>query len=391
VSRGKTVVGRCAEVLGASAVVATLTLTLITAASPASAAKLPDNQPPVPHSNPYTAFSRNGPYKPGVVFETTPEGDTIVITYPVDPASTLGKPTYVINLLRWYTGSPTAPIPAGLPKNLPVRLATDAYTNVPISSSGPFPVVLFSHGDGGYPEQSSFLTDHLATWGFVVVAPDSRSRDLHALISGMQGQGQHSLADLRQALAFVAMMNGAPDTLLTGKLDLSRVASLGHSGGGTAAIDLAADKNIRTYIGLAPAPAQVPPSKPGMIMQGTADKVVNPQGTKKLYAKLESPKRLILIDEAGHNVFDDGCTIGAAQGGLVAFVKKLKLPHALLAEAVDGCSPPDISPPKAWPLIDQVVTAQLRWGLGIDKKPIGLGPGLDRAYPGVTASVQSKG
>jgi hypothetical protein len=74
----------------------------------------------------------------------------------------------------------------------------------------------------------------------------------------------------------------------------------------------------------------------------------------------------------------------------VAFVKQLKLPHALLAEAVDGCSAPDISPPKAWPLIDQAVTAQLRWGLGIDKTPVGLGSGLDHAYPGVTVSVQSQ-
>jgi alpha-beta hydrolase superfamily lysophospholipase len=262
---------------------------------------------------------------------------------------------------------------------------------VPISKSGPFPVVLFSHGYGGYPQQSSFLTDHLATWGFVVVAPDHRSRDLHAVLNGATGKGQNDVTDLRQALAFVTTMNSTPGTLLTGKLDLSRVASLGHSAGGGAAIAVASDKDIRTYIGLAPSPATPPPSKPGMIMQGTADKVVNPAGTKKLYAKLASPKRLILVDKAGHNVFDDGCIIGAAQGGLVAFVKELKLPPAFLAIATDGCSAPDIYPPKAWPLIDQAVTAQLRWGLGIDRTPIGLGSGLDHAYAGVTASVQSRG
>lgn len=77
----------------------------------------------------------------------------------------VGKPKYTVNLLRWFTGSPTAPIPAGLPKTLPTTLPTDAYMNVPISKSGPFPVVMFSHGYGGYPEQSTFLTDHLATWG----------------------------------------------------------------------------------------------------------------------------------------------------------------------------------------------------------------------------------
>jgi dienelactone hydrolase len=382
-------VERCAGVVGIMAVSVTVALSMTL--TPAAASGLPDHQPPVPHANQYTAFSGNGPYKPGVVYVTTAAGDTVVITYPVDGASTVGQPTYVINLLRWFTGSPTAPIPAGLPKTLPTTLATDAFMGVPISTKGPFPVVLFSHGYGGYPEQSSFLTDHLATWGFVVVAPDHRSRDLKAVVGNTTGQGQGDVTDLRQALAYVTTMNSSPGTLLTGKLDLSRVASLGHSAGGGAAISVAHDKDIKTYIGLAPSPAAPPPSKPGLIMQGTADKVVNPAGTKTLYAKLAPPKRLILVDKVGHNAFDDGCTIGAAQGGLVAFVKQLNLPAQFLAIATDGCTAPDVYPTKAWPLIDQAVTAQLRWGLGIDRQPVGLGSGLDHAYPGVTASVQSQG
>ncbi len=62
---------------------------------------------------------------------------------------------------------------------------------------------------------------------------------------------------------------------------------------------------------------------------------------------------------------------------------------AFASIATDGCSPPDISPPTAWPLIDQVVTAQLRYGLGIDTTPVGLGSGLDLAFDGVTASVRA--
>jgi dienelactone hydrolase len=348
-----------------------------------------DAVPPTPTTHQDTAFAANGPYKAGVVFETTPEGDTVVVYYPVDASATVGKPTYTINLLRWFTGSPTAPIPAGLPSTLPTTLATDAYMGVPISAKGPFPVVLFSHGFGGYPEQSSFLTDHLATWGFVVVAPDHRTRDLKAVVGGTAEDNHQDLTDLRQALAMVSTMNATPGTLLTGKLDLTRIASLGHSAGGGAAIALAADKNIRTYIGMAPVPETPPPSKPGLIMQGTSDKIVNPQGTLKLYGRLKAPKRLVLIDGGGHNVFDDACTIGAAQGGLVAFVKTLKLPAAFVAEAVDGCSPPDVSPPKAWPLIDQVVTAQLRYGLGIDPTPVGLDTGIDHAFAGVTASLST--
>lgn len=370
---------------------ACIALATCTVGSNAGAARpLPDHQPAVPHGNPSTAFAGNGPYKPGVAYQTTPEGDTLVITYPVDPASTVGRATYVINLLRWFTGSPTAPIPAGLPSNLPTTLATDAYQNVPISSHGPFPLVLFSHGYGGYPEQSSFLTDHLATWGFVVVAPDHRSRDLKAIIGGTTGQGQDDLADLAQALAVARFMNAAPGNVVSHSLDLHRVAVVGHSAGGAAALSFAAKQAaVRTYVALAPAQGTLPKTTPGLIMQGTADQVVKPAGTKKLYADLTGSKRLILIDRAGHNAFDDGCTIGAAQGGLVAFVKQLKLPAQFEAIATDGCSKPDIYPPKVWPLVDQAVTAQLRWGLGIDRSPIGLGSGLDHAFSGVTASVQS--
>lgn len=36
----------------------------------------------------------------------------------------------------------------------------------------PFPVVIFSHGNGGLAEQSYFFTEFLASHGFVVVAPD---------------------------------------------------------------------------------------------------------------------------------------------------------------------------------------------------------------------------
>ncbi|MGH9017987.1 MAG: alpha/beta hydrolase family protein [Acidimicrobiales bacterium] len=345
-----------------------------------------DAVPPTPKTHTDTAFAANGPYKPGVAFETTPEGDTVVIYYPVDPSATVGHATYTVNLLRWFTGSPTAPIPAGLPSTLPTTLATDAYSGVPISAKSPFPVVLFSHGYGGYPEQSSFLTDHLATWGFVVVAPDHRSRDLHAVVSGTTGQGQSDITDLQDALTLVRAMDVTPGTLLTHKLDLTRVATLGHSAGGQAAITMADNGAIRTYIGLAPAGGTPPPSKPGLIMQGTSDKVVHPADTLALYGKLKAPKRLVLIDGAGHNVFDDGCTIGASQGGLAAIVKELNLPASFAAIAVDGCSPPDLSPPKAWPLINQVVTAQLRFGLDIDATPVGLDSGIDHAFAGVRAS-----
>src|ERR1700693_4308446 len=123
-----------ATVLGAAALaVPVLAVTALSAPAGAGARPnaLPDNQPPVPAGNPLTVFAKDGPYKAGVAFETTAVGDTVVVTYPVDPATAVGKPTYTVNLLRWFTGSPTAPVPPGLPQNLPTTLSTDAYQSVP--------------------------------------------------------------------------------------------------------------------------------------------------------------------------------------------------------------------------------------------------------------------
>jgi alpha-beta hydrolase superfamily lysophospholipase len=352
-------------------------------------AGVPDGLPAAPTTHQDTAFTSPGPYRAGVAYETTSKGDTVVVYYPVDPDKTAGKPTYTINLLRWFAGSPTATLPPAL-QSLPTTLATDAYMDVSVSTHGPFPVVMFSHGFGGYPEQSSFLTDHLATWGFVVVAPDHRSRDLKSVVSGTVGHGQSDVQDLRDALAFARQMNHTSGGLLSGKLDLTRVAALGHSAGGGAAITFAGDRAVRTYVGLAPASGTPPPAgKPAMVMQGSADTVVPESDTLKLYAKLGGPKRLVLIDGAGHNAFDDACTIGAAQGGLVAFIGKLPLPPSFKAIATDGCTAPDVVPPAPWPIIDHAVVAQLRWGLGIDSSPVGLDRGLDSAFSPVHASVRT--
>jgi predicted dienelactone hydrolase len=320
----------------------------------------------------------------------TAAGDPVVVYYPVDASSTKGKQTYSIDLLRWFTGSPTAALPTGLPQNLPTTLATDAYSGVPVSTRGPFPVVLFSHGYGGYPEQSSFLTDHLARWGFVVFAPDHRSRDLKAVANSTAVGGTSDVQDLLNALGLARSINSRRGSLLYHRLDLSRVASLGHSAGGGAAITVAGHRAVRAYVALAPAPGQIPPAgKPGLIIQGAADMVVPAAGTRQLFASLPGPKRLIVIDGAGHNAFSDACTIGASQGGLNAIIGEIPLPADFKAIATDGCAPPDVFPPTLWPLIDHAVVSQLRWALGVDRTPVGMDSGLDTAFGAVHASIQT--
>lgn len=56
---------------------------------------------------------------------------------------------------------------------------SEAWRDAPVAPhAAPWPVVAFSHGNGGFRFQSSFLTEHLARHGFVVVAPDHEGNTL---------------------------------------------------------------------------------------------------------------------------------------------------------------------------------------------------------------------
>jgi predicted dienelactone hydrolase len=50
--------------------------------------------------------------------------------------------------------------------------APGVFGNAGVAAGGPFPLIVFSHGHQGFAENSAFLMRHLASHGFVVVAPD---------------------------------------------------------------------------------------------------------------------------------------------------------------------------------------------------------------------------
>jgi len=343
-----------------------------------------------------TSFARPGPYAAGTVRVTMGDGDPAQVWYPVEKAAVRRMPKYTYTLKSWVPASiADNPLLASLPDAVP----TSSYLDAPIAHgtaaagdpTGRYPVVLFAHGYGSYPQQSSFLTDHLATWGFVVVAPLEVANDLATVLSGTPPPGAITAEEaLGAALRFVRSQNLSPSSRFHGLLDLSRIGVVGHSLGGGAAITLAGNRAIRTYAALAPAPG-TPPStaKPGLVMYGTNDQVVPPASVLHTYAALPSPKRLIAIDAAGHNVFDDICTIHRGSERLVTVLRAAAGSSGGIGTfatlGTDGCFPPDVSPTAAYPLINQAVTAQMRDGMGLDPSGAGFGPEMGTAFPGVRA------
>ncbi|MGO9343314.1 MAG: alpha/beta hydrolase family protein [Acidimicrobiales bacterium] len=336
-----------------------------------------------------TEFSGPGPYAAGTI-QYDVGGDPVVVWYPAAKAAVVGRQPDSYHLRAWLPSV----ISKLVPSSFPDTVTEDAYSEIP-AAAGSFPVVLFSHGYSGYPEQSTFLTAHLATWGFIVVAADQLDRDLSAVILGHASQVEPK-ADVGEQLAalhFVEKLDTTEGSVLFGHVDSAEVASLGHSaGGGTAVLVARADPAIRGWIALAGVPAALPSTPvPSLMISGSLDKTVPTSKVKAFYNSVGGHKTLLVIDGYGHNVFDDVCTINHAHGGVVAGVNELHLPvpPAILQLATDGCSPPDLYPPTAWPLIDQAVTAQLRYDFGESSTLPTSGSSLDAAFSGMHTQVST--
>lgn len=104
---------------------------------------------------------------------------------------------------------------------------------VPDADNGPYPLVLFSHGAGNVRYQSVYLTEHLASYGFVVLAPDHTGDT--AINSEDEGVFVRSHVtrpiDIVRVLDFAAAGN-----VLDGLIDMEHVAVTGHSSGAWTAL-----------------------------------------------------------------------------------------------------------------------------------------------------------
>ncbi|MFD0788698.1 alpha/beta hydrolase family protein, partial [Micromonospora azadirachtae] len=98
------------------------------------------------------------------------------------------------------------------------------------AADGRFPVVMFSHGLGGRPDDYEALLTRWAAAGFVVAAPTfphtSRGADGNVL------DVLNQPADVSYALTQVLALNGRAGDQLRGRLAIDRVAAAGHSAGG---------------------------------------------------------------------------------------------------------------------------------------------------------------
>jgi dienelactone hydrolase len=328
-------------------------------------------------------YAKPGPYKVGYTTMKLPDR-TVYVWYPTDDASIAGK--------KKATYDQTAPLPASLKGLLPAKYNTvitmDAYAEVPGSTKGPFPVVLFSHGYGAYPLVNSANEIGIAGWGFVVLSVDYFERGLANQVLNKKYPNEPN-RDTRLQNAALDLAKAANDNAsspLHGIVDESKIGAVGHSAGGNSAFNMLKDPRVSVAVGYAPVgPTGTPANKPTMIIAGSLDNALTPAKLDETYNSFPPPKRRVEVENAGHNTFTDVCNVIRAGGGLVQYALQNKLITPQLGSlAVNGCDKNDLAPVKFLPVVQNFTVAQLRYALGINKQPIGLGDGVADAFPGVT-------
>jgi predicted dienelactone hydrolase len=250
---------------------------------------------------------------------------------------------------------------------------TQVFRDAPVAL-GRFPVLLYSHGFAGFPLVSANLQAGIASWGFVVAAPDHIERNTAALGRGdPRVDPARDVQTMQEALAgLVAADRG--DGVLAGAIDRSRVGSAGHSaGGGTAlnALRLPEVEAAVTWAGVAPTDEPLP-GEPVLVLGAEADIAVNGDEQRAVYEALRTPKRLVQLDGgAGHATFIDVCP-GARQE-VIDSGQPRPQGDGIIALAFDGCDADDADPLEAWKVIQHFTVAHLRASLAVDADPVGLG------------------
>lgn len=349
--------------------------------------------PPAAPGGTGPVFAKPGPYAAGVM--TLQMGDRKVdVWYPADKTAVQGKKHDVYYIKDWLQPSVAAILPASI--NPPYE--TDAFRDVP-ASKGSFPLVLFSHGYRGYRDQSTFLTSHLATWGFIVAAPDHRERSLEFVLGGGPDHPMTDSQTLRATVDALHAESAKPGGRLAGRVKPGKVVVTGHSAGGFASIQFASQPDVAGYVSLAAGvtgdpgqPSLTAPDKPSLFMTGSIDTVVPPAEVEGGYGAASKPSRLVTIENSGHLVFADICLIGTNGGGVVALAKQANfpIPPELEKLATDGCQKGALPVSDGFPVIDHYVTAAVRSMFGIDKRPVGLEPSVARDFGKVKVTYRQK-
>lgn len=243
-----------------------------------------------------------------------------------------------------------------------ISLPTTAVENAePRREGEKFPLVIFSHGNGGVRMQSTYYTIALASHGYIVVAPDHTDDTLADFIRRggfMPGELIASYDDRSNDVRFLIdhftkLGGGDP---LAGLVDVEQIGTSGHSFGGVISIRSAGlDRRVKAVVAQAPAGytlawigVETPLPEIGVpieIQSGARDETT-PQDPHavSLWENMAPPRWWLSLETAGHFTFSDLCVfdLRAIEGATMVGIGDV---------LDDGCGPNALAPEVAYPLI----------------------------------------
>lgn len=301
------------------------------------------------------AFARNGRYG----FATR---DFVFVdpTRPTQPNNNFpGAPERTLPTRVWY--------PACSPQ---VAASPPPSTRVPVASGGPFPLLSYAHGLSSLGDNARLVAEHLATHGYITVAPRFPLTWRDAPGGPTIADVPNQPADLAFVMRSVAQLGGS-DADLAAAVDASRQGIMGLSAGGLTVLLAAYHpilkiEGIQSAVAMAPVscflgPAIYGRSLPTMIIAGTADELVPIEGPKQVFQNAPPPVTLLKLLGGTHSGFMDrevpfvNNTDTRACQELLSFDPTAST-AAFAAAITSGIGPGAINPTGCTPLCSQQFT-----------------------------------
>lgn len=184
---------------------------------------------------------------------------------------------------------------------------------------GKFPLIVFSHGNGGTRNQNTFWCDYLASHGYIIVSADHTANARVTIIKGkpvlyQASQRNQSAIDRPKDMSFLldqmTLWNGGSDSRFSGKIDLRVPVAAGMSFGSMTAIRVAdADPRFKAVIAMSGAPESHQNLKvPTLLMLGTEDTTLGVKGNDYIRSNFGihiGPAFLLEMVNGGHYSFTD--------------------------------------------------------------------------------------
>jgi dienelactone hydrolase len=175
----------------------------------------------------------------------------------------------------------------------------------PKNMTGNHPIIAWGNGTAAPTLIYQPIFNHLASWGFVVVASNS----------GMAQSGREMI----EGIDYLIEQNNNTSSKFYGMLDVQHIGTTGHSQGGGGAINSATDPRVTCTAPIAPSPGRIGQvNGPVFLIAGETDIIVSPLMIY-LNSYVFSTKPTILGVASGMGHFGFLGDMGNARGYLTAW------------------------------------------------------------------------